>query len=178
MIDNRDKIEQFLHLRSKDESELRAICEGMQLDTDGSADDMIRRIVNTNPGTPQVNPALPQAISLRSRNNQGETIPQAVAAFRKWRKLIFDGRDNVKEFGLLNGEGKPYKQRMKYILCTQDAAVAIVRNQWYFPHDSQKDLLNLISSQPENFNFAIVRKHNKSGNSFLMLHCEPKALAA
>ena len=178
MIDNREKIEQFLYLRAKEDSELRAICEGMQLSTEGTTDEMIRRIVNTSPGSPQTNPALPQAISLRSRDNQGETILQAVVAFKKWRKLIFDGKGNVKEFSLLNGEGKPYKQKMKYILCSQEAAVAIIRNEWYFQHDSQKDLLNLISSQPENFNFAIVRKHNKSGNSFLMLHCEPKAIAA
>lgn len=177
MIDNSEKIEQFLHLRSKTLPELRAICEGLSIETEGSETELINRIIGTSPNTPQVNPTLPQAISLRSRNDLGETNLQAVAMFRKWRKQIFEGRGNVREFGLLNAEGESYQQRMKFIPCDVALASSLIKKEWYFPHDSQKDLLNLIRNQPENFNFAIVRKENTNGSSFLMLHCAPKRAA-
>lgn len=174
MIDSREKIEQFLLIQSKSSNELRAICKGLRLSTEGTKEDLLTNITESDTTlTQQTNPLEPQVISLKSKDKNGNSIDKAIITFKKWRKLIFEGKTNSKEFSLLNSSNKSYKQNMKYMVCDQNTAIKIIQAGWYHQHDNQIDIVNLISCEPQNFKFSIVRKHNKNGSNFLMLHCEP-----
>lgn len=174
MLDTRDKMSQFIHLHGKSALELRAISEGLGLVTEGTKEELIDRIIDSAPGTPQTNPMEPQAISLSSKDPDGSTSEKAVQVFRKWRKQIFDGKTNSKIFHMLSVNGKAYQQEMKYIRCSVEVASRIIQLGWFYKHDSQKDLVDLISCEPDKFTFSIIRRHSNEGKSFLMLHCQPK----
>jgi hypothetical protein len=117
---------------------------------------------------------IPQAIPLRSRDSHGQLIKGAPEAMKKWRKLIFEAQGNSKDFWLVNAEGKQYKAQLKYVLCSERALQRIIKDRWYHPHTSQKDLVTLLETHPEKFNVCIIQK-TTGGKSFMMLHCAPKA---
>lgn len=174
-VETPEQVEQFLKLQSKDVPELQAICEGLQLDTAGSKADLIDRLVALADARPQRDVTLPQAIPLRTRDDHEQLIPGTVDTFKKWRKLIYEAKGNLKEFSLVNSRGKQYTARLRYILCSENTLKFILEKRWYLPHNNQKDLINLLKAQPENFQLCIVQKPSSNGNSWLMLHCEPKA---
>jgi len=174
MIQTRSHVEQFLLLTAKEPPELRAICEGLQLKTEGTKEELIRRLIGED-STPQTSATLPQAISLCSKDPlNGKPMESAIEAFRRWRKTIFHGKGNIKDFQLLDSRGKQYKQRLRYLDCAPWQAIEIIENRWFYQHPSQADLLILIAMKPERFSFAIIRKETGNGNTFLMLHCQPR----
>jgi hypothetical protein len=119
----------------------------------------------------------PQTIPLRIRDDDGNIIEGALETMKKWRKLIFEAKGNTKDFWLVSSTGKKYKSKMRYILCSERALKAIIRRGWYYPHSSQRDLINLLKASPERFNVCIVQRE-MNGKSFVMLHTELKREAA
>lgn len=174
-VETPKQVEEFLLLQSKKESELQAMCEAFQLDTAGNKADLIDRLVSTQEPQYQRNPARPQAIPLRTRGPDGKPLPHASEVFKQWRKAIFHGKKNLKSFTLINSRGQDYQQKLRYAKCSPAALKVILENHWYMAHTSQRELVNLLNSHPENFSLTIVQKPDSQGNSWLMLHCEPKA---
>lgn len=174
-IETKEQVEQFILLQSKTKEELRAICEGMQLGTEGQKTDLLNRLMALEEPQYQRNVARSQAIPLRTRGQNGEPLPAAMETMKQWRKLIFEGKKNEKEFGLINSYGKDYKAKLRYAKCNSQTLGVILKKGWYMAHTSQRDLVNLLKSNPDRFNLTIVRKSDRQGNSWLMLHCEVKA---
>lgn len=177
-IETQDHIQQFLTLQKKSETELKAICEGLKMSTEGTKEELIEQILQL-PNVHQQAPVIKaQAIPLRTRDDRSEPLEDAIKAFKGWRKMIFESRSNMKEFQLLNGKGKPYNRRMKYLNCSDKTALHIIRKGWYLPLDHHRDLIEMLKEEPSNFLLHIVQKPDSSGNSWLMLHVEPKKKAA
>lgn len=174
-VETPKQVEQFLLLQKKSEPELQAMCEAFKLDTTGSKAELLDRLINLQEPQYQRNPARPQAIPLRTRGPNGQPLPHATEVLKQWRKTIFNGKNNLRPFSLINSRGETYQQKMRYAKCTEQALKVILENHWYMAHTSQRELVNLLRSHPENFNLNIVQKPDSQGNSWLMLHCEPKA---
>lgn len=175
-VETKNQIDQFILLQKKSEAELRAICEGISLSLEGSRADLIDRLLSEEPQT-QHNIMIAQAIPLRTRGDRSEPLTAAVDAIKKWRKLIFEARGNNKEFQLLNGKGKPYTARLRYIKCSESTLRHIISNRWYLPLEQHRDLIHMLNDKPEKFILNIIQKPDGSGNSWLMLHVALKEAA-
>lgn len=177
-IETADQIQQYLVLQEKTETELRAICEGLELSTEGTKEELLEHVTSKQ-YIQQTDVLLPQAIPLRSRDDHGELIQLAQKTYNKWRRLIYNTDKNWKEFQLLNASGQEYAVKMRYILISPKALQKILDDKWYDPrYIKQHELINCLRTNPEDFNVTIVQKFNSSGNSFIMLHAEPKKVAA
>ena len=174
-VETPKQVEQFLLLQSKKEPELQAMCEAFKLDTTGSKAELIDRLVSNQDPQFQRNPARPQAIPLRTRGPNGNPLPHATEVLKHWRKTIFHGKNNVRSFTLINSRGDNYQQKMRFAKCSPVALKVILENNWYMAHTSQRELLNMLDTHPEKFDLNIVQKPDSQGNSWLMLHCAPKA---
>ena len=174
-IETSEQVKQFLILSKKAASELKAICEGLQLDPAGNRETLLDRLVQL--GAPQqVDFMQPQMIPLRTRNERGDLIPQVDTAIKFWRYQIFNAKDNYKEFTMLNSHGALYSMEMRYILCPNHILQKILKDKWYDPrYTAQNELINLLQTSPEKFNVTIVQRTTKKGNSYVMLHVETKA---
>ncbi len=146
----------------------------MKLETTGSKKDLIDRLLALN--TPQQESVVvPQAIPLRSRDERSRPIEAATRAMKDWRRLIFQGRNNIREFTLVNNNGEPYTLKMKYAKCSPTTLSTILEHKWYLPLPKYRDIVELINKNPDQFNITIVQKPSMTGNNWLMLHVEPKA---
>lgn len=171
-VETREQIKQLMMLQRKDSLELRSICEALGVSTEGQKEDLVRTVMSVR-STVQDNITRPQAIPLRTRDHNSRPIEAAKKAFFQWRRLIFQ-RGGTKEFSLLNGEGKTYQSKLKYINCSSGTALHIIRNKWYLPLDHQTDLIKVIEQHPDNFSMYVIQKPDKSGNSWLMLHAKAR----
>jgi hypothetical protein len=176
-LETKDQVSQFLALQKKSEGELRAICEPLKLSTEGSKEDLIDRLLKLTDISRQTPIIMAQAIPLRTRGDRSEPLVAAASAIKKWRKLIFEARGNIKEFKLLNGKNKAYKAKLKYIRCSEAVLQHIIKNRWYLPLEHHRDLIRLLAKKPEKFILNIVQKPDSSGNSWLMLHVAPRKAA-
>jgi len=161
-------------LQEKSVSELNSICEGLGLPVVNDKKKAISLIMTQAEQGAQNNPVRPQAISLRTKRQDGSTIEEAAEQFKKWRKEIFTSNTSGK-FSLLNAEGRAYTQDMRYIPLSIEDVRKILHQGWFFAYPGQTDLVELLSTDTEAFEYALIRKPSKGGNSFLMLHCQPKA---
>lgn len=168
------EIGQFLALQQKSIQELRALCAKMQLASDGSQADLVDRIMGYEAAA-QVPDILPQALPLRTIDDSGKQMPEAVETLKRWRKLIYEARGNQKDFNLVNSQGKQYKARLRYVRCSQETLKGIIERRWYFAHESQQPLVNALRERPEDFDVNIIQKPSGKGNSWIMLHAEEKA---
>jgi len=177
-IETAEQIQQYLVLQQKSETELRAICEGLELSTEGTKEELLERVTSKQ-YIQQTDIIQPQAIPLRSRDDEGNLIQLAQKTYNTWRRLIYNSKMNWKEFKLLNAAGKEYTVKMRYILISDRALQKILTDKWYDPrYIKQKELIDCLRTNPEDFNVTIVQKFNSSGNSWIMLHAEPKKVAA
>lgn len=168
------EIKQFIFLQQKSENELRSICEGLSLKTDGSHKDLIKRLTSIE-SSPQTNILKPQAVPLYSKKRQGPLI-DAQTNFKKWRDLLFSEK-NFKKFELINSKGDSYKATMRYIICTVQDVELILQNDYLSDRSDYHDLVNLLKVQSDKFELNIVNKKDTKGNSWLMLHCIPRKAA-
>lgn len=174
MLETKSEVDQFITLQKKNTTELKAICEGMKLETDGSREDLIDRLLTLD--FIEQRPILvPQAIPLRTRNCNSQPLDAAINAMRYWRKLIFEAQGNRKEFQLLNSKGKPYSAKLRYIRCSSETLYQIIKGGWYLPLKHNQDLIELLLKETEKFEASIIQKPDGQGNSWLMLHVQPKA---
>jgi hypothetical protein len=173
-IETAGQVEQLIKLQAKSEEELQALCEGLELSWEGTKAELIERLVGTGSKS-QRSITVAQAIPLRTRGDQGEPLTIATQSIKNWRRMIFEAKGNIQEFGLLNTEGQPYKARLKYIRCSEPTLMKIIKERWYLPLDYHKDLINLLELHPENFILSIIQKPDSRGQSWLMLHCTPKS---
>jgi hypothetical protein len=174
-IETSEQVKQFLILSQKNAAELRAICEGLKLETTGDQETLLDRLVQL--GAPQqVDFMQPQMIPLRTRDERGKSIEPAAKAIYHWRGQIFNAKNNYKEFKMLNSRGQLYNMKMRYILCNNTILQKILDEKWYDPrYTAQGELINLLRSSPERFNVSIVQRTSQKGTSYVMLHAEPKA---
>ena len=117
---------------------------------------------------------LPQGIPLRSKYSDGTSIPNTSKNYKKWRKLIFDTQGNFKNFHLINKNGKQYVSKINYIKCSKETAFHVINNEWHSAYETQSTLIKQIKKNPSQFEYSIIIKNTNNGNSFLMLHCQPK----
>lgn len=171
-LDNKAYVKQFLTLVEKSDLELSAIIEGMGDKPASTREEMLKQLLSFNV-TPQVR-LTAQALPLRTRGPQGLPIEDASFAFQNWRKQIFQNRNNARSFQLLNGKDKPYSVTLSYIKCEPKTLSFILENGLLMPLDKFRDIINLLKENPERFTTNIIRKPDSKGNSWLMLHVEPK----
>ena len=174
-IETMEQVQQLMALQSKETQELQAICEGLGLSTEGKHDELVRRLAATERPS-QIDVTKPQAVPLRTRDEYSQPIEDAKNMFLKWRKMIFE-KGGRKQFLLLNNEGKEYRTTLKYIKCSPEIAKHIIQQRWFLPLNHQKDLIEVLAGCPENFILNIIQKPDASGNSWLMLHVEPRKAA-
>jgi hypothetical protein len=173
MIDTKSQIQQFLTLQNKTVLELKAICEGMQLETTGDKKDLIDRLVQLNI-VQQESVVHPQAIPLRTRDSQSHPLPAAIKCMKEWRRIIFQAKGNTRDFNLTSNDGTLYTLNMKFAKCSINVLNSIVANDWYLPLPKYKDIFALVQKNPQQFNFNIIQKPAHGGNTWLMLHIEPR----
>jgi hypothetical protein len=171
MLETKEHIAQFLVLQGKSPEELRSICEGMKLSAKGDKADLIDRLIAAENVSPQHDVLIAQAIALRTRGPDGP-ISTAIETMKQWRKVLFDS-GKFKEFGLLNGKGEAYTARLKYLKCSPETLVKIIKNGWVYPQPMQADLINAIIASPAAFRASVVQKPSSKGGNFMMLHVEP-----
>lgn len=164
------QVRYFLLLQKKNIEELQAISRPFGLSIEGSKEELIERLVCLEGVQQQQDTTRPQAIPLRTRDDKGQPLPKATETMKKWRKAIFDGKDNVKKFQLINSKNKDYFLDLKYATCSREILQVILDKKWYLAHPSQRDLINLLISTPEIFVTNIVKKPDSKGNSWLMIH--------
>lgn len=173
-LETKTEVQQFLTLQTKNELELRAICEGMELKTEGTKEQLIERLLSL--GLSEQRPVVvAQAIPLRTRDNDSQPLQAAIEAMRHWRKLIFNAKGNIKEFQLLNSKGKQYKANLKYVRCSCETLRHIIEEQWYLPLEHNRDLIEQLKTKSDKFEASIVQKPDGQGKTWLMLHVQLKA---
>lgn len=171
MLETKEHIAQFLVLQDKNPEELRSICEGLKLSTNGTKANMLDRLIQLEDTKPQHDILIPQAIALRTRSPEG-SIQKAIETMKKWRKILFD--DGVfKDFNLINGKGEVYTTKLKYIRCSSETLVKVIKDGWIFPQPMQSDLLETIIKNPKLYQASIVQKPSSNGGNFIMLHVHP-----
>ena len=175
-MNTKTEIGQFLALQAKSVQELQELCTKLNLKPEGSQADLVDRLMGyAKQASPQK--LHPQAIPLRTIDASGSPIPQAVETFKRWRKLIFNAKNNTREFGLVNGKGNPYKAKLRYIRCSEETLKALLERKWYFAHPSQEPMINALRERPQDFTVNIIQKPSAKGSSFIMLHAEEKKAA-
>ena len=175
-IESSEQVKQYLILAKKSADELRAICEGLELETTGDQATLLDRLIQL--GAPQQSDVIqPQMIPLRTRDERGDLMPQAHNAIQHWRRQIFMAKGNYKEFTMLNSHGAMYTMQMRYILCPNDVLQKILKDRWYDPrYTAMDELVSLLQTSPEKFCVSIVQRTSKKGSSYIMLHAEPRAV--
>jgi len=175
-METEEQVQQFIILMEKNEIELRAICEGMELDVSGSKEELVNRVVSQELKQ-EHDPLLPQAIPLRSRTEDPTLTPIIAKVYKAWRKDIFDLCQAPKEFKLVDSRGKQYVQSMRYLYASGSLSW-IISNKLYDPaYVDQETLIDYLTKKPGDFEAHIVQKETGSGKSFLMLHVELKKAA-
>lgn len=169
-----DQIKQFLTLSKKNEAELQAICEGLNLSTEGTKKELLDRLLSQN-FIPQRDLGSPQLIALRTVDERRQPIEEAREAMLQWRKFIFD-HGKVGDFQFSNNKGESYKLRMKYIRLKQETLKKILENEWYLKREYNQDLIAALKAAPENFISAVVLRKRQETN-WLMLYVEPRKAA-
>lgn len=176
-METKSDTDQFLTLQEKSELELRAIAEGMGLKAQGSKGQLVSAILELGIKQ-QYNVLVAQALPLRTRDNDGTPFDDAIAAFKNWRRLIFEAKGNRKQFQLINSKGKTYLANLKYADCSEATLLHILTEGWLLPLENQRDLVALLKQKPSEFKTTIIQKPATTGNSWLMLHISPKTKAA
>ncbi len=171
-LDTPEEIQQFLTLQKMSDNQLRNLCEGMELPSDGGRDELVTRLVNTKI-VPQTDFMAPQMIALRTKIHNKE-IPGAEDLMKRARKIIFDGKNNVKDFAVLNGKMESYMLGMRYAQCSKETLDLILNKGMIYPHPSQRELVRIIKKDPDVFNFCIVQRPYAKNKTFIMLHVSPK----
>lgn len=167
-----NEIEQFIALQQKSLIQLQDICSKMNLVTVGKTEDLIDRILDYN-NEEDTDTIYAQALPLRTMNDKGEQVTEAIDVIKRWRKLIFETIGNQKEFSLLNSQGKQYTARLYYIRCSKETLQTIINRKWYFASPSQQSLVNELKTNPNKFEVNIIQKPSNKGNSWIMLHALP-----
>ena len=170
-----DQIKQFLNLNKKNESELQAICEGLNLSLDGTKKELISRLLSQGIVV-QRDLTIPQLIALRTVDDRKQPIEEAREAMLQWRKFIFDS-GKIGNFKFSNAKGQSYTTRMKYIKLKTETLQKILDNGWYLEQEYNRDILSALKAAPENFTSAIVLRKRKEGINWLMLYVEIKEAA-
>lgn len=171
-MNTQNQIEQFLMLHQKSLVQLQDICSKMNLITTGKSEELLDRILGYR-DTKHTDKIYAQAIPLRTIDDNGEQVLEAIEVIKRWRKLIFEASGNRKEFPLLNSQGKQYTAQLWYVRCSQHTLETILNRKWYFIQPSQQSLLDALRSDPEQFEINIVQKPSGKGNSWIMLHALP-----
>jgi len=173
VVESPNDVAKFLQLQTLSIEELKLQCNNSEKEESSKAA-LIKMIMAGNKEPVKSQGLLPQGIPLRSKNGQGKHIPGTSKNYKKWREIIFQAQDNLKEFQFVNKEGKQYSSKVWYIKCSPDTANHILENNWYSVYESQKDLITKIKLNSEQFDFHIIQKNAGNGNNFLMLHCQVK----
>ena len=173
-IETKEQVEQFIALQAKNETELRALCESLKLPTEGNREYLLSQLLSLEAPQFQRSVVQPQVIPLCTRGPNGNPLQSAIETMKKWRRLIFEGVDNIRQFELFNKDGKSYSTELRYAKCTQKTLKTILKQGWYMAHTNQRDLIKLLKECPEKFDINIVRKADRQGNSWLMLHIAPQ----
>lgn len=176
-VETKSDVEQFLALQKKSELELRAICEGMGLATEGNQQDLIDHILELK-ATPQNSVLIPQALPLRTRDSNSQPLDAAIKAMRTWRRMIFKAKGNIKQFSLINSKGQSYISSLGYLKCSSETMLKILEQGWVLPLKQHRDLIQMLKKDPDKFSASIIQKPDTNGNSWLMLHVEPRQAAA
>ncbi len=171
VVESPEDVAKFLHLQSLTLEELQ-LQSGDKEQTSKSF--LIEKIMKKDIPEVESQGLLPQGIPLRSKDQNGKIIPKTAKTYQAWRKLIFQAEGNLEDFDFINKEGKQYSARVYYIKCSLPTAQYMIENKWFSPYASQKELVKAIKTNPEQFNYHIVRKNAGNGNNFLMLHCQKK----
>jgi hypothetical protein len=175
MLDTSDEINSFLTLKKKSESELRVICEGAGITSNGDKNELIVKLMKLSIKG-QADYSVPQAFALRTKNGTGTKIEGAWEFMQKARRLMFENRKR-KEFSLLNSKRQSYKTILGYIECTTELLSEILDKKLLLPQIYQHELAELIYKQPHMFTVHLINKPSNNGKSFVMLHVEEKAVA-
>lgn len=173
-LTDKNQMRAFLFFQGKEKEELQRFCEKKGLSTEGDSQELLTRLVEDEAAEEEED-FLPQAISLRSRDERGQPIPRAASAFRKWKKITYEARGNEKLFSLLNDKGESYETMLAWIRCGPLALQTILQEKWYIPRTSEESLVQAIGTRPEDFILSIVQKKDRHGTRFCMLHAEKAA---
>jgi hypothetical protein len=171
-LETQEEIKQFLILQQKSDQDLKTLCEGMELSSEGSRDQLISKLLSLTV-TPQTDIFQPQLIALRTRFG-GESIPGTEDFMQRMRRLIYNGKGNTKDFSILNGKNEPYQMGMRYAKLSEGTLLYILGNNMIYPHQSQKELVKTIKEFPEKFLFHIVNRQYGKDKTFIMLHVSLK----
>jgi hypothetical protein len=166
-----DEIRQYLILQKKTIQDLVVLCEGLDLDTQGTKQELIKRLIELKTIS-QLSPFVPQLIALRTKFD-GKPIPGAFALLERVRKAIEAKPDNLKEFSVLNALGQSYTQYFRFLNITHCSLKTLIQSNMFYPIEAQRDLVTRVKTDPDKFLFHWVNK-TFGDRSFIMLHCQPK----
>lgn len=172
-LESPEEIQQFLVLSQKSNQDLRALCEGMELKAEGTREELIQRLLALNI-QPQTDVFQPQLIALRTRF-QGEEIAGAEEFMRRIRRVIYEGKNNNREFSILNGKNEPYLFKMRYAKLGEETRQMILASEMIYPHQSQRELVKMLKEDPNRFIFHIVNRQYGKDKTFIMLHVQPRS---
>jgi len=148
----------------------------LQIDITGDKEALVNRLISQE-DKPQTEPLLPQAIPLRSINDDGSVNEDAIKCYKLWRKSIFRHCRGAKDFKLVDSQGRPYLQSMRFIGAGPQVVRYILSHKMYDPtYTNQEVLIKHLAETPQDFNAHLVQKQVGS-RSFLMLHVELKKAA-
>ena len=160
-VESPDDVAKFLQLQTLTIEELKLQCKNNNIEEDqGSKASLIKMIMASQVKPVKSQGLLPQGIPLRSKDANGRLIPGTSKNYKKWREIIFQTKDNLKDFQFLNKEGKQYSSGVWYIKCHSDTAKHILENKWHSIYESQKDLIKQIKQNSEQFHFHIIQKNS------------------
>jgi len=174
ILESPEDIEKFLHLESLPFHTLKDMASSDIQETEENKELLIYQIISKQYKENSSQDLRPQGLPLKSKDINGRSIPKATKTYKQWRVLIFKTQGNLKDFQFVNKDGKDYIAKVYYIPCPIETAQYLIEHNWFSTYESQEMLVKEIKSNPNKFDFNIVRKNAGNGNNFLMLHCQLK----
>ena len=115
-----DELKQSLMLIEKSTQDLALLCEGMGLLSNGSKQELVKRLLALNiPSQSPIN--LPQLLALRTKF-LNKRIPEVLSFLEEIRKSIDLGDNNFRKFSVLNSKGEQYYLNLRYIFSSTNTS--------------------------------------------------------
>jgi pyruvate formate-lyase activating enzyme-like uncharacterized protein len=102
-------------------------------------------------------------------SKNGRPIEEAMSFVLQCRAILFNGKNNKREFNIITSQGEVYTQVLYYGKLEKKLFQLISARGWI--QQTSRDLLQNIISNIDSFNFYIVNK-KKNNKSFIMLAIE------
>lgn len=160
-----EQIKQYLLLSKKSRIELQAIANGLQLNSEGTEQELLCRLMNV--AVKQIPKFSAQMFALSAASDESRKLLQT------WRTKMFK-KGTVQALNLMHLDGKQETiMRKSFSIAEKDIKILMQLNMVKV-RSFQTELFDSIKSDAARYNSSIFLNSDKNGNAWLMLHVNPR----